>query len=248
MKRGCVSVVVVLLAASRDARAADPMEDFADTGVARTLLDEGRALMRKGRYDDACAKLETSIRLQDDVGARWSLADCNEHVGKVTSAWEGFLEVAARARTANETERKKNARSRALALEPRIAKLVVEVPASVPRAEGLEVKCDGVAVDALRWGTAIPVDPGTHRVTVRAGTEHWHATVESVEGRMARVEVPAEIVAAVPLDADAPRRMLGWMTAGVAGAAGGVLTALRWLSLETAEDARPAATAASASP
>jgi hypothetical protein len=212
MKLSALSILLLLLLAPLESRAGDPLEDFPDGTAAQRLLDEARALMRKNRYGQACSKLAESLRIEPTAGTQFKLADCNEQIGKVATAWAGFLDVATRANAANETERETIARRRAQSLVPRLPKLVIDVPNVVP---GLEVKRDAVAIDAGTFGAAIPVDPGAHRITATApGKPRWVTTVHCTEGTTARVELPRELPSArVPepqdpatsLDDGAPR-------------------------------------------
>jgi hypothetical protein len=121
----------------------------------------------------------------------------------VSSAWSGFLNVAAAAKSQNQAQREKVARDRAKALEPRLPKLVIEVPTPAPA--GLEVKRDGVAIGSASWGTPVPVDPGAHRVTAAAtGKQPWEGTVSAVEGKVARISLPRELPNAPAAVAEAP--------------------------------------------
>jgi hypothetical protein len=57
------------------------------------------------------------------------------------------------------------ARTRAAALEPTLSRLTIAVAS---KADGLAVTRDGNAVGSAEWGTAIPVDPGSHAVDAQA--------------------------------------------------------------------------------
>ena len=141
------------------------------------------------------------MRLDPGIGTQFNLADCNEHIGKLASAWAGFLEVAAASKTANQADREKVARKRAAALEPRLPKLAVDVTGAPT---GLEVKRDGIVIGSAAWGTSVPVDPGTHKVSATApGKQTWETTVTTSEGKTARVSVPRDLPAA-PIVAAAP--------------------------------------------
>lgn len=193
MKRCCRAILVSLVLVPLEARADnsfDPLADFPDPKAARKLLADGRALLRQGNYVEACPKLEESIRIEANVGAKFDLADCNDHVGKIASAWAGFQEVATDGAAANQAERKKEAMQRVLVLEKKLPKLVIEVPKAAP---GLEIRRDGIVVEQAEWGTALPVDPGKHRVTAwLPGRTRWLTIVESIEGATTRVQVPAD--------------------------------------------------------
>jgi hypothetical protein len=195
MKRSSLSIIVLLLLTPAASRAADPLEDFPDPAAAKSLSQEARVLIQKSRYSEACPKLEESLRLEPGIATRLELADCNEHIGKIATAWAAFVDAADRSsKLANQSDREKSGRKRAQALAPRVPKLVIDVPNAT---EGLEVRCDGVAIDAAAWGTAIPVDPGTHRVTVTVpGKTRWVTTVQTMEGQTVRAEVPRDLPAA----------------------------------------------------
>jgi len=196
MKRSFAPTVLLLLLASAApsvALAADPPKG-SDPAAAQSLFYEARALMGQGKYALACPKLEESMRLDPGIGTQFNLADCNEHIGKIATAWASFLDVAAQSKASNQPEREKVARKRAQALESKLPKLVVDVPAATP---GLEVKRDGIVVGAAAFGTSIPVDPGAHHITATApGKQTWETNVHATEGRTARVSVPRDLPAA----------------------------------------------------
>lgn len=201
MKRPVLSIAFLLLAPTA-AFAADPPKTATDPAAAQGLFYEARTLMGQNKWTEACPKLEESMRLDPGIGTQFNLADCNEHVGKIASAWAGFLEVAAQSKASNQGERERLARKRAAALESRIPKLVVEVTGAP---QGLEVKRDGIAVGTAAWGTPIPVDPGSHRVTATApGKQPWETTVNVAEAKTARVAVPRDLPNAVGAVAAAP--------------------------------------------
>lgn len=197
-------MTLALVLAPATSWAAGPTKNGPNAAAAQTLFYEARALMKDGRYTEACPKLEESLKLDDGIGTRFNLADCNEHLGKVATAWASFLDVAALSKAGNQAEREKVARKRAQALEPRLPKLTIDVDAVAAVQPGLEVTRDGVVVGAAAWGTPTPVDPGSHKIVVRANAKQpWEATVEAVEGKTSKVTVPRELtpigVAAAPI-------------------------------------------------
>jgi hypothetical protein len=148
--------------------------------AARALFSEARALAAAGNHADACPKFEESLRLNRGIGTQYNLADCLERTGRTASAWGHFLEVAAAARAAGQGERETVARDRAAALEPKLARLVIQVENDLP---GLEVKRDGVAVGAASYRTATPVDPGKHVVEATApGRKRWTSEIDVPAG------------------------------------------------------------------
>lgn len=171
------------------ASAADPTKPATDPAAAQALFYEARNLMKDGKFALACPKLEESLRLDYGIGTEFNLADCNEKQGKIATAWSGFLSVAAASKTQNQPQREKVARERAKALEPRLPKLAIEVVGTAT--PGLEVKRDGVVIGSASWGSPVPVDPGSHRITASApGRQSWEGAVSASEGKLSRITVP----------------------------------------------------------
>jgi len=125
---------------------------------AEAAFVEARALMREGRYTEACPLLERGFRLDPATGTRLNLAECMSRIGRTASAWLYYREAAAMAREARQAERETFARSRARELEGRLCRLVVHAPADA------HVERDGQPVAPAALGLAIPVDPGEHVV------------------------------------------------------------------------------------
>lgn len=169
--------------------AAEP--SISDKATARSLFEEGRALVSEGKPDQACPKFKGSYDLDPGAGSAFHLADCYERTGKVASAWVLFLEVAVLMRDAGDKDKEAAARRRADALAPRLSRLNIQVP-NEHVVDGLTVVRDGEKVNSASWNTALPVDPGEHTVTVSApGREAW-TTVVTIggEGVSEKVVVP----------------------------------------------------------
>lgn len=197
MRVSLLSIAAALcLAYGSTAFAGDPPKDKdapktsgGDAAAAQALFYEARNLMKESRYGLACPKLEESLRLDYGIGTEFNLADCNEKLGKIATAWSGFLSVASAAHTSKQPDREKVARERARALEPRLPKLTIEVPAGT--STSLEVKRDGVIVGQAAWNMAVPVDPGPHKITASApGKKDWEGNVATAEGKAAKIAVP----------------------------------------------------------
>ncbi len=174
---------IVLLAST--ARANDP-------AAAEALFRDGRTLLSQGNYAEACAKLEESERLDPAIGTLYHLADCHEHMGKLATAWAELLDVSAQAKQLGQHEREAAARQRADALAPRLPHMVLDGVA--PR--GAEIRRDATVVGPAEMGARIPVNPGLHKVTVRApGTVAWETTVVAIEGGTLHVRLPESLTA-----------------------------------------------------
>lgn len=151
--------------------------------AAEALFEEGRKLMQDQLYERACVKLEASQNLDAGLGTLMLLSDCYEKTGRTASAWATFREAAAVARSQGDEQRENVARTRADALEPNLAKLVVQGAASTMTLPGLEVKMAGQPLAKAQLGTPIPVDPGEVTFEVRApGYKPWILQAQVVPG------------------------------------------------------------------
>lgn len=148
------------LAWSADARA--------DTASADRLFKEARALMQQKRYTEACPKLAESFRADPSGGTMLHLALCHKEEGRIATAHQELREALEFAHRDKREDREKAARALMTELEPRLSKLTIAVKPDVMRIAGLEVKRDGVLVKPSDWGSALPVDPGSHTVTAWA--------------------------------------------------------------------------------
>jgi hypothetical protein len=163
--------------------------------AAQALFDEAKELAKDGKFAQACPKFEESQRLESAPGTQFKLADCYEQIGKTASAWANFLEVAATSRRAGQADREQIAQARAKTLEPKLTRLLVSVAAD--GTPGLEVKRDGNVVKKALWGTPIPVDPGTYRLTATApGRAPWSKTFDVAGSGWTVTAVVPELAAA----------------------------------------------------
>ena len=135
--------------------------------VAQALFDEGRRLVESGRHEEACPKFRESQAMDPGIGTLYNLAECLEVTGRTASAWAAFHEAADMARNAGQAEREAAARARAVALEPSLTRLRVDVPQEA-RVSGLTVRRNGADVGLAQWGVDVPTDPGVHIVVADA--------------------------------------------------------------------------------
>lgn len=214
-----------------------------DAASAEALFVQGRAAADKGDHATACAKFAESNRLDPAPGTVFNLGDCSEKLGKLATAWQYFREVAQRL-PAND-ERVAIAVARAAKLERRVPKLTVRLATTAPA--GTVVSRDGNDLGAASLGVALPLDPGEHRVEVRApGHAVSTTTLSLAEGAERAVDVDvgppdALVVGAAPR---APaggggRRTAGWVAVGVGGVAFtvGAITGVMVLGKKSTVDA-----------
>ncbi|HEX5661105.1 MAG TPA: tetratricopeptide repeat protein, partial [Polyangiales bacterium] len=176
-----------------------------DKAAAEALFDRGLALMREGKLDEACARLEQSNAIERGIGTMLYLAECYEKQGRSASAWAVFREAASEAQAAGQFERANAGRLRAEKLEPVLSKLIVDVPDAV-RVQGLEVTRNGAPLASGLWGVPLPVDPGRLVIEARApGYLPASHTVTIERGpHQARYELPVLAAAPQPAVAETP--------------------------------------------
>jgi hypothetical protein len=193
------------------------------TAQARALFREARNLMDHERYEQACPKLEESLRLDYGMGTQFNLAHCWEKLGRTASAWGAFLDVAAAANREGQGKRESAARERATALEAKLTRLRIDVRSPV---EGLTVTRAGEEVGQAVWGEAMPVDPGTQHIEASApGKKLWSKDIEVTGvGRTARVEVPAleDVAPAIPEPEPMPQTEAPMQAVGEDSGGGGM--------------------------
>ncbi len=160
--------------------------------AAQELFDAATALTKQGEYAGACPKFAESERLDPQIGTLFWLADCQEHIHKLASAWANFIDAAERARSVQKADHAKEAQGRADALKGRLNKLILVVSEETAAAPGLEVRRDDVVVGAAQFGVPVPVDTGKHVIKVSASSKRaWETTVESTgESNTFTVTIP----------------------------------------------------------
>src|SRR5205823_4260867 len=99
------------------------------TVQAQSLFDEGRKLMKAGKFADACAAFEASAKLDPAVTTQLNIAECREQNHPLATAWGAFIEAQRMARAGSNDKLQKVATSHARKLEPRLSRLTISVPA-----------------------------------------------------------------------------------------------------------------------
>jgi hypothetical protein len=217
MRRPAILTLLICVASSSGARVA--RADGHDPAAAEALFRDGRAAAQRGDWETACPKLRESQRLDPAAGTVLNLADCEEHRGKVATAWQLFRQVVDSLPTSD--ERSPIAAKRASALEKRLPHMTVRLVGQVPA--GVKVTRNDVELSEASLGSALPVDPGAYTVTVSApGRVTTTSSVTIAEGASTAVDVQAGVPTAsagVEAKASGSSRTAGWVMGGI-GAAG----------------------------
>lgn len=220
--------LLLSLAALGVVTAIAPLARADNAAAAEALFVEGRRLLQEKQLAAACPKLAESYKLDPATGTLLALALCYEGQGRTASAWAAYTEAASRAHNEKNPEREQAAKERAAALEPRLARIAVEIAPGAEKPAGLTITRDGEVVGDGSLGVPIPVDPGEHELTAKAaGKAPIAQKVRVGEGETRRVAVGP--FAAAPGsegpsgDSASPGFFTPLRTVGVAAGAAGVL-------------------------
>jgi serine/threonine-protein kinase len=222
--RPALALFAVLVAAAAPAWGAGPTDQAAGSA----LFQEAKQLVAAGDFGQACPKFAEAQRLFPTTGTLLNLGNCYEKLGKLASAWGTFKEAEVMARNQNDADREREASRRAEALSAQRAKLAVNVPPAVC-VPGFELRRDGTLLGEGQWGSALPVDTGTHTFEAKApGRKTWSTWVRvDTNGSSSTIEVPVlEVeVASAPAGGWGAQRTAGVILGGV-GLAGMVVGAI----------------------
>jgi tetratricopeptide (TPR) repeat protein len=188
---------------------------------AEKLFEEGRALLEAGQPEAACEKFELSIAKDPrQIGVLMNLAVCNERIGKLATALDLYKEALARATEANLPGAKKLAQAEIDKLAKRVPVIYLEHAAEPLPGEKLVIDNKVIALDTKE----LPVDPGTHVVTLTApGRLPFETRVEVRGTDRKRVELPE---LDIPKNTFVERRSSSQRTAGKVMTFGGAAVVL----------------------
>jgi hypothetical protein len=171
--------------------ASGPLPVLADARPeAIVLFDQGLKDMKAGRFDKACAELQSSLDLVKDSGTKGALARCHGLAGRVATAWLLWRELAD---TAPSATLRTDAAAQATKLEPRLPKYTIKLAGKPPN---VVVELNGRSVSS-NVSVAVPIDPGPVSVTAsgrdgeRVTTEVWTHDYTAAEGETLEIEIPA---------------------------------------------------------
>ncbi|HEX3774613.1 MAG TPA: hypothetical protein VHV51_09125 [Polyangiaceae bacterium] len=172
--------------------------------AAQSLFDDAKRLMAAKNYAEACPKFAESQRLDPAGGTLIALGLCNEAWGKTASAWAEFNDALTAARLDKRSDRERAALAHIAALEKRLIRLRVVVPADAP--SDLRVERDGVAIGRAEWSTPIAIEPGLHHFSASAANRApWSADLRfDQEGQTVDLKIPELAEQAQPNVSEAP--------------------------------------------
>jgi hypothetical protein len=163
----------------------------AQSAEAEMLFRDGRKLVKAGKIEEGCEKIEASEKIESSTGTLLNLGDCREKLGEYATAWAAFRKAEATAKRAGDGKRRNEASKRAMQLEPKLSYLAIVVPSKI---DGLVIKRDNEVIDPVLWNSPIPVDPDEIKIVAEApGYKPWRTqiTFNNAKPRRQTVTVPA---------------------------------------------------------
>lgn len=195
----------------------------ADLRAARELFTQAEHDEDAGHWADAYDKMARVGAVKMTAGVRYHLALCQEKMGKLAAALDGFHQAQKQAQADEARDVLRSVGKQLEELEPRVPRLTVHV---VPPADDAVVNLDGTPLAKALFGVAVPLDPGTHtveasapnRAPAKATITMGERDVTSIDLQLGEPQAPA----AVPPTGTAPAPAAGPAPAPAAATAPGL--------------------------
>ncbi len=163
--------------ASRPSSAREP--STAELAQARALFAQAQSAAAAGRWLEAIERFEKVLAIKETPGVVFHLAAALEGAGRLTRGLETFERARDLAQQVDAADVLALTGDRIASLGQRVPRLVVRVPRP---AESSDVQLDGAPLSAARWGEAVRVDPGPHRVEATVAGAPFVRGLELREG------------------------------------------------------------------
>lgn len=250
----CVAAVAASMLLATAARA---QPTAADREMARTLMDQGYELKKKGDLKEALKRFKAADDVMHVPTTALPLAQVQADLGLLVEARDTLAASLRRTpEKPNDPQVFKTARADGEKLDqslaPRVPALTITLK-DLPQGDSPTLDVDGADVPADAVGLPRPVDPGHHVVTVKSKHSEGKAEVDVKESEQKAVEVALTFIPEPPPEqpsqanggqSEAPPSsvtshsptVLTWVGIGVAGAglATGVATGILSLSKKSA--------------
>ncbi len=213
------------------------------SSAAETLFQDGKVLLARGQLKEACEKLAASHKLEPAVGTLAALGSCYEKDGRIATALATFRAGLTLSQSRHDAREKVFA-EKVAELEPLTPTVLFSATPDVRGASGVTVELDALALDLAVVGSELAVDPGAHRLVVRAparAPRETTFTVKSGDRAFAlRIELgpPGAATGDGAAEGSSIQKpvAIGLMAAGALGLGLGTFFGIRTLSL--ASDAK----------
>jgi serine/threonine-protein kinase len=201
MIRGKILPGALLSAALLALPSVSAAQSASDKAAAEALFDDGVTLLKAGKYQEASQRLEASQRIDPGIGTLLYLAEAYEKLGRTASAWATFREAASQAKAEGQTDRASIGAERAARLTPKLSRLTLTLAPETQNIAGLEILDNGKPIQQALWGSALPVDPGEHKIEARAPGYEPYNTSLTIAGDAQNASAP---IPALTKNATAP--------------------------------------------
>jgi hypothetical protein len=166
-------------------------DDETSDPIAVALFRKGRDLVTQNRWEQGCAMLAQSFERTRSASTLLNLARCDEHEGKIATAWAKHhqaISLTASLPGARRDELVRIARQGIAQLEPRLPKLFVTLRSPSTDVTLLDERGRPVPPDV-----DVPLDPGPHEIGASAkGRRSATFSVELAAGRTTTLSVALE--------------------------------------------------------
>jgi hypothetical protein len=177
---------------------ADPTPE--ERAAARQMFTEGKELEKQKNWADALEKFRKVGAIKMTPQVRFHIALCEENVGHLVAAINGFELAAEEARSAGASaaEVAENAPARAEALRKRVAMLRLEITG---KQISSKIVLDGAPLGKAAQDVPIPLDPGAHVIEVQdaSGKSTFRKELTVSEAASEAVAIEFSDVEAEPL-------------------------------------------------
>ena len=188
--------LVVALAVALAVPALAQAQSASEQALARDQFREGVRAAREQRWPDAVDAFQRSLELAPRPMTIMNLAGALAQVGRLVEAAEAYRMFLSEAQSGAAARVRGQAQAQLDALEPRIPHARLEIRGLL---DSDTVTLDEYQLSAAAIGSALPVDPGEHTLTIlREGAEPRVVTFTAEEG------VEAEVVLDAPPDLGLP--------------------------------------------
>ena len=171
--------------------------------AARQLFADAEKDEDGGQWADALTKLRRVSLVKLTAGIHYHIALCEEHLGQLAAALDEYTSAEGQALAEGATDVLRLVGKRIADLGPRVPRLTIRL---APDLVDATVTLDGAKLSPAAFGTALPVDPGEHRVEATASNRPAMGrsiTMHERDVTVIDLDLPRPPLAAAPMNAPA---------------------------------------------
>jgi hypothetical protein len=159
------SVLAALVGLALGASSAHAAPGDVEVRAARQLFADAEKDEDGGNWADALVKLRRVSQVKLTAGIHYHVALCEEHLGHLAAALDEYTSAEGQARAEGAVDVLHLVGKRIADVAPRVPRLTIRLAPGGPDAT---VTLDGAKLSPALFGTALPVDPGEHRIEATA--------------------------------------------------------------------------------